>query len=63
MFSDNPEAFMYLLVGLAVLNIFSFVFMYLTGYYMGPLPKAIESRALEMYNETKTQVTKQVSVL
>ena len=40
--SDEPISFMYLLLGLAVLNIISFVLMYATGNFLGPLPKAIE---------------------
>ena len=44
---------MYLLLGLAVLNIIAFVLMYVTGHTVGPLPKAIQTRAMENYDESK----------
>ena len=54
---------MYVLVGLAVVNIFAFVFMYVTGYFLGPLPKAIQRRAMDMYNTTKQRVSKELSAI
>ena len=38
-FSDNPLSFMWLLTGLALTALLSFIGMYLLGYKYGPLPQ------------------------
>ena len=42
-FSDNPLSFMWLLTGLALTALLSFIGMYLLGYKYGPLPQGKSS--------------------
>ena len=47
-FSDNPLSFMWLLTGLALTALLSFIGMYLLGYKYGPLPQG-KSFSLKAY--------------